>query len=45
MPVIICSYCNYVGQCKGKYYSIEEAWQDVVKHEKTCPERIAVEGD
>jgi len=44
MPTIICSYCDYVGQFKGKYLDIDAMWEDVVEHEKTCPERIAVEG-
>ena len=47
MPTVICSYCNYVGQSKGKYAnekyrSYELEIQDVKKHEKTCSERIAL---
>jgi len=44
MPIIMCSYCHYVGQSKeSKFRSYEEEIQDVEEHEKTCPERIALE--
>ena len=35
MPIVICSYCLYVGS--GLTY--EATVLDVIKHEKTCSER------
>lgn len=37
MPVVICSYCEYVGS--GEFYSDRIA--DVEEHEKTCREKDA----
>ena len=41
MPTIICSYCQYVGQdtSEDKYLNIDAIWEDVLKHEKICPEK------
>ena len=41
MPTIICSYCQYVGQDRSKreYLDVDCMWDDVVEHEKTCPEK------
>lgn len=39
MPTIICSYCQYVGQCPSEYRDLEGEIADVDKHEKTCSEK------
>jgi len=39
MPIIICSYCEYVGQ--GATYS--QQFEDVESHEQFCPQRISEE--
>ncbi len=39
MPMIICSYCMYIGQ--GDDY--EDKIQDVECHEESCEERLANE--
>lgn len=39
MPVIICSWCNYIGS--GKDYL--EMLADVLSHEEDCSERLAME--
>ena len=36
MPTIICSWCEYVGQ--GDDFA--DRIQDVLNHEKTCPEKV-----
>lgn len=34
MPVVICAYCEYIGQGK----TLNEQYLSVEKHEKTCVE-------
>lgn len=35
MPVVMCNYCEYLGQGD----TFEEELADVEEHEKTCPEK------
>ena len=38
MPVIMCKWCHYLGQGKNMW----EQYDDVIKHEADCEERIAL---
>lgn len=43
MPTIICSYCNYVGSAKGKYFDYDALIANVEAHEEYCEARLASE--
>lgn len=37
MPIIMCSYCHYLGSdSNSKYTDYDAQLEDVIEHEKTC---------
>lgn len=40
MPIVMCSFCQYIGKSKGKYRNCCQEYEDVLEHEKECDKNV-----